>query len=290
MNYYKRDLEIKDIIRQALAEDIATGDITTRTFIPKNKTVEAVILAKESFVVCGLRVASLVFKTKDKNIRFKALVDEGERVKKGKVLARISGKADSILTCERVALNFLSLLSGMASKTRKFVEKIKPYKVKILDTRKTIPGLRLLSKYAVRIGGGFNHRLTLNEMVMLKDTHLKILHLENKMQNFEPVIKKIRRKKEIEIEVRNLREFKLALKLNPDIIMLDNMKMKDIRKAVQIRNALATNPLHHSPKLEASGGINLKNVKQVAATGIEMISIGTLTHSVDSVDISLEIL
>jgi nicotinate-nucleotide pyrophosphorylase (carboxylating) len=290
MSLLNKELNIKDIVSQALAEDIGTGDITTRTFIPKDKIVEAVIIAKENFLVCGLSVTSLVFRTQDKNIRFKALARDGEQVKKGKILARISGRAVSILTCERVAINFLGLLSGIATKTKKFIEAVKPYKVRILDTRKTIPGLRLLSKYAVRIGGGFNHRLALDEMVMLKDNHGKILNLKSKMQNFAPIIKKVRSKKEIEIEVRNLKEFKIALKLNPDIIMLDNMKVTDIKKAIQIRNAFAFKFSHPLPKLEASGGINLKNVKRVAATGVEMISIGALTHSIDSVDISLELL
>lgn len=289
MSLLSQELDIKDMVRQALVEDIGTQDITTQTFIPKDRTVEAVIIAKEDFVVCGLPVASLVFRTQDKNIRFEALVCEGEQVKKGKVLAKVSGKARSILACERVAINFLALLSGIATKTKKFIEATKPYKVRILDTRKTIPGLRVLSKYAVRIGGGFNHRITLDEMLMVKDNHLKILHSGNKMQNFEQIIKKIRKRKIIEIEVNNLRDFKEVLKMNPDVIMLDNMKIKDIKRAVQIRNTLTPNPLHPLPKLEASGGINLKSVKQVAATGVDMISIGALTHSVDSVDISLEI-
>ncbi len=294
MSCNRRKLELRGVVRQALAEDIGTGDITTRNFIAPHKTVEAVILAKEDFVVCGLFVAACVFKTRDKNVRFKAMVAEGRQVKAGEILARIYGRAESILTYERVALNFLSFLSGITTKTRKFIEAVKPYKAKILDTRKTIPGLRLLEKYAVRIGGGFNHRFSLDEMIILKDNHLRILNSRDKIQNFDQMMKKLRKKMpqkmKIEIEVKNLREFRSAMKLNPDAIMLDNMKVKEIKRAVQLRSSLIPNPTNPFPKLEASGGISLKNVRQVAATGVDMISVGALTHSVSSVDISLEII
>ena len=275
MNYIN-DLEIRNIVTRALKEDIGLKDITTEAFIPKGKTIKAVLLAKEDCVVSGLGVAALVFRLQDKNIKFKPLVQEGKWVKKGKIIARISGKAKSILSAERVALNFLSHLSGISTKTRNFVKQVKPYTAKIMDTRKTIPGLRFLEKYAVRIGGGFNHRLSLDEMVLIKDNHLKIIGGINKLAKFK-------RKYRIEIEVKNLREFKEALKVKPDIIMLDNMKVADIRKAVKIRK-------NSQPKLEVSGGVTLKNVRQIAKTGVDMISIGALTHSVNSVDISLEII
>jgi nicotinate-nucleotide pyrophosphorylase (carboxylating) len=282
MNYIKEP-DIKDIIINALKEDIGAGDITTQMIIPKAKIVRAVLLAKEGCVVCGLGIAALVFKTQDKNIRFKPLVREGNLVKKGKIIARISGKAKNILSAERVALNFLSHLSGISTKTRNFVKRVKPYKAKIMDTRKTIPGLRNLEKYAVRIGGGFNHRLSLDEMMLIKDNHIKVLGGIDRLRN-------IGGKYKLEIEVKNLPEFKKAIKLKPDIIMLDNMSVKDIRKAVQIRNYRLPITDYRLPKLEASGGITLKNVKQIASTGVEMISIGGLTHSLKSVDISLEVL
>jgi nicotinate-nucleotide pyrophosphorylase (carboxylating) len=217
----------------------------------------------------------------DKNIKFKPMVEEGAFVKKGKIIAHIYGKTRSILTAERVALNFLSFLSGISTETRKFVDAVRPYKVKIMDTRKTIPGLRLLEKYAVRMGGAFNHRMRLDEMLLIKDNHLKVI------KNYKALKGLLRKAKKykVELEVKNLKEFKEALKLQPDIIMLDNMSIKNIRKAVQIRNKLA----HKAPKIEASGGIMLKNVKRIASCKVDMISIGALTHSVNSVDISLEI-
>ena len=294
---YVKDLDIRGIVAFALKEDIGAKDITTEMLIPRNKFVKAILIAKEDCLVCGLSLASLVFKLQDKNIKFKPLISEGKLVKKGRVIARIQGRAKSILPAERVALNFLSFLSGIATKTRRFIEETKPYKVnpalsatkrrrivrkggvKIMDTRKTIPGLRLLEKYAVRIGGGFNHRLSLDEMILVKDNHLKIIKGYQGLFRFS-------RGCRVELEVKNLREFKRALQLKPDIIMLDNMSLKDIKQAVRIKNSLP----HPIPKLEASGGITLRNVKRVASTGVDMISIGDLTHSVDSVDISLEIL
>lgn len=273
--------EIKNILAYALMEDIGESDITTNTVINGNAKAKAVFLAKQGCVICGLGVTALVFKTYDKNIRFKALVKDGDSVRKGESIAVVSGKAKNILTAERVALNFLTFLSGISTKTRLFVNIVKPYKTKIIDTRKTIPGLRLLQKYAVRIGGGFNHRMNLEEMIMVKDNHLKLIG----------GIKKLHRlgsRYETEIEVTNLAEFRFALTLKPDIIMLDNMSVKDMKKAVAIRNKSSSKINLHLPKLEASGGITLKNIRSIAACGVDMISIGALTHSVDAADISLE--
>jgi len=279
MNYAK-GLDIKHIIINALREDIGPKDVTTESLIPKNKIAQAVLIAKEKCVVCGLDIAGLVLRLKDKNIKFKPLVKDGDALYKGRILARISGKARSILTAERVALNFLSHLSGIATGTKKFINQVKPYRVKIMDTRKTTPGLRILEKYAVRIGGGYNHRLGLDEMVLIKDNHFKII---GKIKN----LAKFKRKYKVEIEVKNLKEFRQALNLKPDIIMLDNMRPSDIKKAVRIRNKLT---LGSAPKLEVSGGITLNNVKKIASCGVEMISVGALTHSVDSVDISLDLI
>lgn len=267
------------LVRRALKEDIGRADITTETTVPRGKLVRAVLLAKQDCVVCGLDIACLVFKTKDNKIRFKPVVKDGAAVRKGKILAYIKGRAQSILTAERVALNYLCLLSGVATQTRSFVNAVRPYKAKIMDTRKTIPGLRLLQKYAVRTGGGYNHRMRLDEMVLVKDNHLKVAGLKR-------IKDKIASRVKIEFEVKTLREFKEALKLKPDIIMLDNMGIREMKEAVRIRNGAASSP---KPKLEASGGITLANVKKIAATGVEMISIGALTHSVNSVDISLEV-
>lgn len=287
---YNSEFNLKHIFIKALREDIGNKDITTELIIPRNKFVKSVLLAKGDCVICGLTVVSCIFKLIDKSIKFEPLVKEGDFVKKGRKIARVSGSARSILTAERVALNFLSILCGVSTKTREYVRAIKPYKAKIIDTRKTIPGLRLLEKYAVRIGGGFNHRMCLDEMVLIKDNHIKVMGDRLWVIGSKVIKNKIPSKVRIEIEVKNLKEFKNALKLNPNTIMLDNMSIEDMKRAVKIRNHPSPNTYHLTPKLEASGGITLKNVKKVASTGVDMISIGALTHSVASVDISLEIL
>ncbi|MCU0651743.1 MAG: carboxylating nicotinate-nucleotide diphosphorylase [Candidatus Omnitrophica bacterium] len=274
-----KEIDLKALIQFALKEDIGSGDITSEAFIPKNKFVKAVLLAKEPCIICGLHVAQTAFNTLDKTIHFKPLIKDGAKVKKDKVIARIEGNARSILSAERVALNFLAHLSGIATLTRKFVEAVKPAYVKIIDTRKTIPGLRLLQKYAVRCGGGYNHRFSLDEMLMIKDNHLKIIKSYGFLR-----LKPGNKRKKLECEVTSLKEFKEALELQPDIIMLDNMTLKKMRSAV-LTNRKSAHPII----LEASGGINLKNIKKVASSGINLISIGALTHSAPSSDISLEI-
>lgn len=266
---------LKLIIKTALSEDIGKKDITTELTIPKNRNIKAKILAKESFLLCGMPVAKNVFKTVDASLKFSQIAKEGRQVKANDTLAVISGKAASILTAERVALNFLSLLSGIATKTSRFVKKIHPFKTKITDTRKTIAGIRQLQKYAVRIGGGHNHRMRLDEMFLIKDNHLKII-------GGYPRLLKIPKKYRLEIEAQNLKEFEQALELKPDIIMLDNMKIPEIKKAVKIRGSLPV-------LLEASGGMHFGNVKKFAALGVDVISCGELTDSLKSVDVCLEI-
>ncbi len=273
---------LESIVRHALVEDIGRGDITTQLTIPKDKEVQAGILVKENCVICGLPVMEKVFKTVDKDVKFEAKVREGKDVKSGKIIVKISGKASSILTAERVGLNLLSMLSGIATTTREYVNAIEPYKVKITDTRKTIPGLRDLQKYAVRIGDGYNHRMGLDEMILIKDNHIKVTSGYTKLPSVPKGFK-------IEIEVQNLEEFNHALKFKPDFIMLDNMALEDIKEAVKIKNNTVFNSHHPPTKLEVSGGVNLDNVRKIAATGIDIISIGALTHSVKSVDMSLEI-
>lgn len=275
--------DIQCLIQCALKEDIGAKDITTEGVIPADKKVKAVLIAKEPCVVCGISVARAVFKQMDKNLRFRAFVKDGEPVRAKKRLASIEGKARDIMTAERVALNFLCLLSGVSTNTRRFVNEAKQYKARIIDTRKTIPGLRLLEKYAVRAGGGFNHRLSLDEMIMVKDNHLKAIGGIKKLKPFG-------RKYKAEIEVSDLHEFKTALALKPHIIMLDNMSLPEMKKAVSLRNALCKGAGVHSPLLEASGGITLENVKKIASCGVDMISVGALTHTVKSADISLEII
>ncbi|MCM8796236.1 MAG: carboxylating nicotinate-nucleotide diphosphorylase, partial [Candidatus Omnitrophica bacterium] len=259
MDYNKK--ELIPFLRRALREDIGKRDITTRLFIPKDKQIKAVILAKQDCVVCGLDIARLVFKICDKKVVFKARVNDGEFIRSQKILAEIQGSAQGILTAERVALNFLSLLSGIATKTRRYVDTVRPYRVKIMDTRKTLPGLRKLEKYAVKIGGGYNHRMRLDEMVLVKDNHFKVVSPQFLDVSFKKIIERRERKipkgMKIEVEVKSIEEFKQALKMKPDIIMLDNMDTKEIKRALRIRDSLPAT-YYPIPKLEVSGGVNLK--------------------------------
>ncbi|MCM8783370.1 MAG: carboxylating nicotinate-nucleotide diphosphorylase [Candidatus Omnitrophica bacterium] len=277
---------IDKIIKQALSEDKVSKDITTKLLFPEDKIVKAVIIAKERGIIAGLDVVKRAFFLLDKNTKFKKLTHDGRVVKKGEKVALIVGSIKKILYGERTALNFLMRLSGIATMTRKFVEIVHPYKVKILDTRKTTPGIRILEKYAVRVGGGSNHRMDLSDGVLIKDNHLKNIRYQE--SNIKNLIKRIRKKipkdVDIEIEVGNIKEFKMVLQAKPDIIMLDNMSIKEIKKAVSIRNRISK-----TTQLEVSGGINLKNVRTFASTGIERISIGQLTHSSPSIDFSLEL-
>lgn len=267
--------ELASLIKRALAEDTGRGDITSKSVVPAGKKAKAEIIAREGFLLCGIDAAKKVFKAVDPSLEFKKMAKEGERVGNNKIIAEVKGKASSILAAERVALNLLSLLSGVATKTSRFVREIKPYRTKITDTRKTIPGLRFLQKYAVRIGGGYNHRIRLDEMALIKDNHLKVSEIY-------PFLKRIPARCKVEIEVQNLEEFRTALKYEPDVIMLDNMTLKEMKEAVRIR---AGSPV----QLEASGGINIGNIKKYASTGVDIISVGELTDSLESADISLEI-
>ena len=282
--------ELDELINRALAEDIASGDITTSFCIDPVKVIEAEIIAKEDGVVCGLDAAKRVFKKVDKTLHFSAFSADGKIVKKNTKVAKIKGKARSILTGERVALNFLTYLSGIATYTYAFVKKTKRTKVKIMDTRKTHPALRFIEKYAVRAGKGVNHRMNLSEAVLIKDNHLRAsgiaagkkldeVSLRNLINNIRKSTKKI-----IEIEVETLQQLQTALKIRPDIIMLDNFSLNLIKKSVKLRNALAPRV-----KLEVSGRVSLANVGKIAKTGIDFISIGSITHSAKSLDFSLEI-
>ncbi|MDD4907468.1 MAG: carboxylating nicotinate-nucleotide diphosphorylase [Candidatus Omnitrophica bacterium] len=270
-------MKLNKLIKAALSEDIGSRDHTTELFIPKDMKIRAVITANEDGVICGVDIVRQVFQALDKQILVQPRVKDGQCVKKGKVLMVLSGKARGIVTAERVALNFVSMLSGVATHTRKFAEAVKPYKVKILDTRKTFPGLRLLQKYAVRMGGGYNHRMSLDEMVLIKDNHL---HINKDYRKYLKLAKKYK----VEVEVENLQEFKEALGSGIDMIMLDNMSVSDIKKAVWLRNNF-----HQQTKLEASGNISLANIRRYASTGVDYISIGSLTKDIQSLDVSMEV-
>jgi nicotinate-nucleotide pyrophosphorylase (carboxylating) len=276
----------ENLIKIALKEDVGVGDITTDAAIPENLRVKAFILAKEEGIICGLEAAKMVFKTMEPKIIFKKLVKDGKKVGLGEKIAEISGNARKILSAERTALNFLQRLSGIATLTDKFVKMVKPYKVKILDTRKTTPGLRILEKYAVRVGGGKNHRFGLWDGILIKGNHIDLVGLKEAVKRtrlrpsgFGGQAKKPG--KRVEVEARNLKEVKEALEAGADIIMLENMDLKTIKKGVKLIGKKAL--------IEVSGGVNLDNVREIAKTGPDWISIGRLTHSVKSLDMSLRI-
>jgi nicotinate-nucleotide pyrophosphorylase (carboxylating) len=268
---------IDEIIQRALREDASRKDVTTKTLIPLRTQAWATLLAKQPLILCGLPIFSRTLKLQDPRLKVKIYFPEGARVPKEARVAEIYGPARSLLAAERVALNFLQRLSGIATLTRTFVEKVKGTGVKILDTRKTTPGLRILERYAVRVGGGQNHRFDLSGTLMIKDNHKVLLPFAN-------ILKKIqtrRRKNSIILEVESLEELELALQFKAPYLQLDNMPTRKLREAVRLVRGRA--------KLEATGGINLKNVAAVAKTGVDFISIGALTHSAPSVDFSLEI-
>lgn len=285
MNYY-RTPDIKKIIKQALKEDIGQGDITTRRIIPEAAKIGAVIIAGERGILAGIDIAGSVFKTVDQRIRWTAQKRDGERIKPKDIVAQISGSAAGILSAERTALNFLSLLSGIATRTGMFVERTRPFHAKILDTRKTLPGLRQLEKYAVRVGGGCNHRLGLYDMVLIKENHIDASSHKNIRSIVHNARKNPQGKVTVEIEARNLREFKEALCAKPDVIMLDNMGINNIKKAVALRNASSRVKM---PRLEVSGNITFGTIRGYAATGVDFISLGTLTKDIQALDFSLEI-
>lgn len=282
-SHFKISAREKKLLSLALEEDIGSGDITTQTlFGKKNLKVEAILLVKEPLIVCGVELAEWVFKKTDPKIKFKKKLKDGSRAQQGDSIASISGNAGSILTAERVALNFLQHLSGVATLTYLFSQSIQDTKAKILDTRKTLPGWRKLEKYAVKIGGGVNHRFGLYDAFLIKDNHLALYGSITKA--IEQVRKQNRKKLKVEVEVKNLNEFEEALTAKPDWILLDNMTLEDMHLAV-IRRGVEK----HHPILEASGNVNLNNVRAVAQTGVDYISVGALTHSAKAVDISLEI-
>ncbi len=277
---------VEDIVKAALKEDIGPKDVTTSGIIPKGLDIRAHIISREEGIACGLGVAEKVFSALDENTRFRPLLSDGDLLHEGKVIAYVEGKAQHILNGDRVALNFLGKMSGIATKTRKFVEGSAGSPAKIMDTRKTTPLLRKLERYAVRVGGGYNHRDGLWDQVLIKDNHLEAISCQpSAISNMiENIRKKIQRNIKVEIEIDNLKQFEEALKGKPDIIMLDNMSIDDIKKCMKLRNKIGKYPL-----IEVSGNITLENIKEYSATGVERISIGSLTHSVNSIDLSLEV-
>lgn len=275
--------QVERIVGGALSEDLISADVTTEALIPTNIRGKASILVKRDGIVAGIEVAKEVFRQVDPSVRFKALVKDGAKVVKGQVIATVRGRVASILKGERTALNFLQHLSGIATETARYVDAVSGTKAVITDTRKTLPGLRMLEKYAVRVGGGKNHRLNLADGVLIKDNHLAALR--SRGIRLCEVVKRARKKVpqtlKIEVEVGSVEEALEALSAGVDVIMLDNMKLEDMRKVVKLVKGRAL--------LEASGGITLDNVRSVAETGVDFISIGALTHSSRALDMSLEL-
>lgn len=272
----------RDLVRQALAEDVGAGDITAEALIDPGEQARAAMIAKEDLVAAGLPLAEMIFRELDPDLRCETPVKEGARVAAGEEILRLEGDARAILTGERTALNFVQRLSGIATLTARAVGRA-GVKIAILDTRKTAPLLRGLEKYAVKLGGGTNHRRGLYDALLVKDNHLAILARRGPGA-IRRAVKLCREKlpgREVEIEVKNLAELKEALRTGAEIILLDNFAVEDLERAVGIARGRA--------RLEASGGVDLKNIAAVAATGVDRISVGCLTHSAPAVDISLEI-
>lgn len=270
-----------DPIAIALAEDIGTGDLTSRYFVGSQRS-SARIFAKEPAVAAGVEVAAEVFRRVDPKLKVEVVRASGSRVKKGTTVLEVSGPTRSILTGERVALNFIQRLSGVATLTRRFVDATKPHQAEILDTRKTTPGLRTLEKAAVAAGGGTNHRMGLYDMVMVKDNHLLA---NDRLKALQAAIRKFKGENpglRVELEADTLKQVRDFLTLEGvDVILLDNMSLKNLRDAVKLGGGRV--------KFEASGGVNLSTVADIAATGVDFISVGALTHSAVAVDFSLEL-
>lgn len=272
-----------EIVGRAISEDLGCGDVTTDSLTDPAWQGRAVFLVKSPGVIAGLDVVAEVFRQVDSELRFKASVKDGAKVKPGDEIAVVTGSVASILKAERTALNFLQRLSGVATETFRYVESIRGLKARILDTRKTTPGLRYLEKYAVMVGGGQNHRQNLGDGVLIKDNHLAMLRKQG--VDLAGAVAKAREGAQItvkvEVEAEDLAGVKEAAEAGVDIIMLDNMDVKSMREAVRLINGRAL--------VEASGGITLEEVRQVAETGVDFISVGALTHSVRALDISLEL-
>jgi nicotinate-nucleotide pyrophosphorylase (carboxylating) len=271
--------QIRKIIEAALAEDIGTGDITTSAIVSRDKTGYAQAIAKDDFVIAGSDIFKEVFLVLDDAIQVINIISDGDKAKKGSIIAEISGRLVYILQAERVALNLFQRMCGIATLTAKFVEAVHSSKTKILDTRKTMPGLRILDKMAVSIGGGFNHRMGLYDGVMIKDNH--IVAAGSIAAAVDMQRRRLPHTLKIEVETKNMTEVAEALNCGVDIIMLDNMTTDEMKKAVAFVDGRAM--------IEASGNVSLQNVAEIAATGVDLISVGELTHSVRAADISLKI-
>jgi nicotinate-nucleotide pyrophosphorylase (carboxylating) len=281
LNDYMPALE--DLIERTLEEDLTGGDITSGALIPPHLKGKAIFTMKARGVLAGIEIARLVFLKIDPFLKFSTLVKDGSRVKPGDIIATVEGDVPGILKGERTALNFLQHLSGVATQASLYVDAIRGLPVKILDTRKTIPGLRILEKFAVSAGGGTNHRMNLGDMVLIKDNHIAILRPRG--LSISDIVRQARDKTprhiKIEIETTSAQEAREAAYAGADIVMLDNMGLDEMRQAVAL--------IEHKAIVEASGGVSLENVRAIAETGVDWISVGALTHSATALDISMKL-
>ena len=288
--------KIKEIVQLAIKEDIGTGDITSRIFMSEGSESEGVLIAKETGIVAGLPVAGYVLSQIDKDLLLTVNIEDGSRVEKGSVIASVKGLTLSLLSAERLVLNFLQRLSGIATVTNNFAERVKGYGSQILDTRKTTPGWRYLEKYAVRIGGGANHRMGLYDQILIKDNHIKIMESKKENGDISSLVKKAREQVAnevlIEVEVEELCQINDMVDAGVDIILFDNMAPSKINEAVEMvkefenrRAAGTSNPI----LTEASGNITIENVEEYAKAGVDRISVGMITHSARALDISFDI-
>lgn len=276
--------DIDEIISLALKEDCAYNDVTSKSLSLEGKNASAVLVAKDNGVLCGVSVFKRVLLRLSKKFKFKVFIKDAQKVKKGDIVLTVRGPAAPLLAGERTALNFIQKLSGIATTTNRFVGIVDGFKAGIYDTRKTLPGFRSVSKYAVRCGGGKNHRMNLSDMVLIKDNHLALIDdLSKKVREIREKYKKLL----VLIECEHLRHVQEAVKAKADIIMLDNMKQEQLKKMVKLIRRSSTET--YKPAIEISGGVNYKTVKNYAKLGIERISIGMITHSAPSLDISLEV-
>ncbi|MBN1871152.1 MAG: carboxylating nicotinate-nucleotide diphosphorylase [Candidatus Omnitrophica bacterium] len=286
--------KLKKFVKEALAEDIGKIDLTTTYLIPSRAMVKADIIAKSGGVVCGLPLIESVYAFLDSDIKIKFNVKEGAVVEPGKAVSYLEGQATSILKGERLVLNLLGRASSIATFTKAYVDKVRPYNVQIFDTRKTTPNMRFIEKYAVRTGGGKNHRMGLYDQVLVKDNHLAVLKelggtKDSMMQDMiRSLRKRVQKNIKIEVEVNSIAEFEDALSAGPDIIMLDNMSPDEIAEAVKIRDASTSRT--RRVIIEASGNIRLDNIEEYAKTKVDRISVGAITHSPPALDFSLDII
>lgn len=274
----------REFLQRSLAEDLGNGDITTQLVVSPGCRASGVLVAKASLVLAGMELFSGVFRLLDPSIEVQAGRVDGDELAAGETVARITGQARALLTGERVALNLIQRLSGIATVTRRYVSAVAGTQALIVDTRKTVPGLRDLEKYAVRVGGGQNHRRDLGEAVLIKDNHIRLAGgIRQALEAVKPAAGKV---VWIEIEVTDLQQLQEAVSLEPDMVLLDNMSPKQVQQAVTYVRTVDT---ARRIRLEASGGINLSNVGEYAAAGVDWISVGALTHSAPAVDLSFEI-